>query len=60
MKDEYQLDQNKRNNRINYIFKRDIQDREAYKEALKEVEIRNRHLALMNEVRNIVNKILSR
>jgi hypothetical protein len=59
MREEHQIERNRKNNRRNYLLKRDQKDREAYIEALEEARIRNRHIALMNEVRSIVKNILS-
>ena len=60
MRDEYQVENNRNRARKNYYVYRDRNDDKEYKEALEKVRILNRDIALMNEVREIAKKILSR
>lgn len=60
MRDEYQVETNRNRARRNYYVYRDRKDDKEYKEALEKVRILNRDIALMNEVREIAKKILSR
>jgi len=60
MRDEYQVENNRNRARKNYYVYRDRKDDKEYKEALEKVRILNRDIALMNEVREIAKKILSR
>jgi len=60
MRDEYQVENNRNRARRNYYTYRDRKDDKDYKEALERVRILNRDIALMNEVREIAKKILSR
>jgi len=59
MREEHQIEANRVRARKNYYIKRAIQDQEKLKMLEEEVRIRNRDLALMNEVRILAEKVLN-
>jgi len=59
MREEHQIEANRVRARKNYYVKRAIQDKEKLKMLEEEVRIRNRDIALMNEVRILAEKVLN-
>jgi hypothetical protein len=59
MREEHQIEANRVRARKNYYIKRAIQDKEKLKMLEEEVRIRNRDIALMNEVRILAEKVLN-
>jgi len=59
MREEHQIEANRVRARKNYYIKRAIQDQEKLKMLEEEVRIRNRDIALMNEVRILAEKVLN-
>jgi hypothetical protein len=53
-------ERNRIRNRKNYYIKRALKEHKDYLDAVEKVRILNRDIVLMNEVRNIAQKILSR
>ena len=58
MRDEYQTEANRVRARKRYYQVRDIKEHKAYLDAVEEVRIRNRDIALMNEVRKRAQEII--
>jgi hypothetical protein len=59
MREEHQIEANRIRNKKNYYIRRAIQDKEKLKMLEEEVRIRNRDIALMNEVRLLAEKVLN-
>jgi hypothetical protein len=59
MREEHQIEANRIRNKKNYYIRRAIQDKEKMKILEEEMRIRNRDIALMNEVRMLAEKVLN-